>query len=107
MVEAYSSMCLVMALYVKSIVSLCLPNLVDESIGSVLDVLDSVLSICFLHVSLRSRVRLSIFGCVLMSSVLLLVCRFSLVSYSAGSGVLSFCVLKMRFDCLCPYLDVV
>ena len=38
MVEAYSSMGLVLALYVESIVSLCLPHLVDErtlSIGSV------------------------------------------------------------------------
>ena len=30
MMEAYSSMGLVMALYVQSIVSLCLPHLVDE-----------------------------------------------------------------------------
>ena len=50
MVEAYSSMGLVMALYVQSIVSLCLPHLVDERtlrMGSVLDALDAVLSMCF------------------------------------------------------------
>ena len=65
MVEAYSSMGLVMALYVQSIVSLCLPHLVDERtlrMGSVLDALDAVLSMCLLYVSLGSRVRPSIFG---------------------------------------------
>ena len=103
MVEAYSNMGLVMALYVESIVSLCLSHLVDQrtlSMGSVLDALDTVLSICLFYVSLESRVRPSNFGCVFMSSVLLLICRFSLVLYSAGlTGCrcvflcLSFCVL--------------
>ena len=72
MLEAYSSVGLVMALYVESIVSLCLPHLVDGrtlSIGSVLDVLNAVLSMCLLYMSLGSRVRHSIFGFVIMSSV--------------------------------------
>lgn len=65
MVEAYSSMGRVMALYVASNVSLCLPHLVDErtlSMGSVLDALSVVLSMCLLYVSLGSRVRPSILG---------------------------------------------
>ena len=48
-----------MALHVESIVSLYLLHLIDErtlSIGSVLDALDAVLSICLLYVSLGSRV---------------------------------------------------
>ena len=51
-VKAYSSMSLVMALYVHSIVSLCLPHLVDQRtlrMGSVLDALDAVLSMCLLY----------------------------------------------------------
>ena len=86
MVEAYSSKGLVMALYVQSIVSLCLPHLVDEKtlrMGSALDALDAVLSMCLLYVGLGSRVRPSIFGYVFMSSVLLLSCIFSFVLYSA------------------------
>ena len=85
MVEAYSSMGLVMALYVDSIVSLCFPHLVNEStlsMGSVLDAMDAVLSMSLLYVSLGSRVRPSICGWLFMSSVLLLICRFSLVLYS-------------------------
>ena len=59
MVEACSRMGLVMALYVDSIVSLCVPYLVDErilSMGSVVHALDAVLSMCLLNVSLGSRV---------------------------------------------------
>ena len=65
MVEAYSSLGLVMTLYVESIVSLRLPHLVDErtlSMGSVLNALDAVLSMCLLYVSLGPRVRPSISG---------------------------------------------
>ena len=50
MVGAYSSMGLVMDLYVESIISLCLLHLVDESMGSVLDALDAVLSMCLLYI---------------------------------------------------------
>ena len=66
---------LVMGLYVQNIVSLCLPHFVDEKtlrMGSVLDALDAVLYMCLLYMSLGSRVRPIIFGCVFMSSVLLL-----------------------------------
>ena len=60
---------------------------------------------CLLYVSLGSRVRHSIFGFVIMSSVLMLICRFSLALYSAGSGVkrvhVVSSVLKMRlFACV-------
>ena len=49
----------------ESIVSLCLPHLVDArtlSMGSVLYALNAALSMCLLYVSLGSRVRHSIFG---------------------------------------------
>ena len=81
--KAYSSMGLVMALYVESSVSLCLPHLFDEKTLSMGGVLVAVLSMCLLYVSLGSMVRPSISGCVFMSSLLLLTCRFSLVLYSA------------------------
>ena len=61
-----------MALYMDFIVSICLPHLVDErnlNMGSVLDALNAVLSMCLLYVSLGSRMRPSIFGGVFMSSV--------------------------------------
>ena len=85
-----------------------MPHLVDErtlSIGSVLDALNAVLSMSLLYVCLGSRVRPSIFGFVIMSSVLLLICRFSLLLYSAGSGVtrvhVVFSVLRIRlFACV-------
>ena len=72
MMEAYSSMGLVMASYVESIVSLCLPQMVDErtlSISSVLDSLDAMLSMCLLYVSLGSRMkpsmlRMRLFACI-------------------------------------------
>ena len=82
MVEVYSSMGHVMVLNVESIVSLCLHRLIYKitlDMDSVLDALDAVLSMCLLYVSLGSRVRPRIFGCVFMSSVFLLICRFSLV----------------------------
>ena len=85
-----------------------MPHSVDErtlSIGSVLDALNAVLSMCLLYVSLGSRVRPSIFGFLIMSSVLLLICRFSLVLYSEGSSVkrvhVVFSVLIMKlFACV-------
>ena len=54
---------LVMALYIASMVSLCLPHLVEERtlrMVSVLDALSSVLSMCLLYVSLGPRVKPSI-----------------------------------------------
>ena len=74
MVEAYSSTGLVMALYVASMVSLCLPHLVEVRtliMLIVLRVLVAARSMCLLHVSLGSSVSPSILGCVVMGSVAL------------------------------------
>ena len=65
MVETYSSMGLVMALYVALIVSFCFPHVVDVSALSTCIVLRAfvvVISMCLLYVSLGSRVRPSILG---------------------------------------------
>ena len=74
MVEAYSSTGLVMALYVASMVSLCLPHLVEVRTFSMLIVLRALVaarSMCLLWVSLGSRVSPSILGCVVMGRVVL------------------------------------
>ena len=65
MVEMYSSMGHVMALYVAMIVSFCFSHLVDVSALSICIVLHAfvvVISMCLLYVSLGSRVTPSIFG---------------------------------------------
>ena len=83
MVETYSSMGLVMALYVTSIISFCFPHVVDVGALSICIVLRAlsicivlralsicivlrafvvVIYMCLLHVSLGSRVSTSIFG---------------------------------------------
>ena len=65
MVETYSSMGLIMALYVAIIVSFCFPHVVDVSALSICIVLRAlviVISICLLYVSLGSSVSPSIFG---------------------------------------------
>ena len=77
MVEAYSSMGLVMALYVARVVSYCFPQIVDVSALSICIVLRAfvvVISMCLLYVSLGSRVSLSIFGLMFMGSVKLSIC---------------------------------
>ena len=56
MVEAYSSTGLVMALYVASMVSLCLPHLVEVRTLSMLIALVASRSMCLLYVSLGSSV---------------------------------------------------
>ena len=89
MVETYSSMGLVMALYVVMIVSFCFPHVVDLSalgICIVLRALVIVISMCLLYVSLGSRVSPSIFGLMFMGSVMS-ICSSSCVLYSAGYGV--------------------
>ena len=72
MVETYSSMRLVMALYVALIVSFCSPHVVDVSTLSICIVLRAfvvVSSLCLLYVSLGSRVSPSIYlWCFLLSS---------------------------------------
>ena len=90
MVEAYSSMGLVMALFVAMIVTSCFPHVVDVSAVSiciVLRVFVVVIYMCLLYVSLESRVSPSIFGLMFMGTVVLSICSSSCVLYSAGSGV--------------------
>ena len=68
MVETYSSMGFVMALYVARIVSFCLPHGVDVSVCSICIVLRAfvvVISMC-----MGSRVSPSIFGLMFMGSVM-------------------------------------
>ena len=99
MVETYSSMGLVMALYVVMIVSFCFPHVVDVSALSICIVLRAlvvVISMCLLYVSLGSRVSPSIFGLRFMESVMLSICSSSCVLYSAWSGVKSVRVVLSR-----------
>ena len=89
-VETYSSMGLVMVLYVAMIVSFCFPHVVDVSALSICIVLRAfviVISMCLLYVSLGSRVSPSNFGVMFMGSVMLSICSSCCVLYSAGSGV--------------------
>ena len=77
MVETYSSMGLVMALYVERIVSFCSPHVIDASTLSICIILPAfvvVISMCLLYVSLGSRVSPSIFGLMFMGSVILSIC---------------------------------
>ena len=90
MLETYSSMGIVMALYVAMMVSFCFPHVVDVSALSICLVLCAliiVISMCLLYVSLGSRVSPSIFGLMIMGSVMWSICSSSCVLYSAGSGV--------------------
>ena len=90
MVETYSSMGIVMALYVVTIVSLCFPHAVDVSALSIciaLCALIIVIYMCLLDVSLESRVSPNFLGLMFMGSVMLSICSSSCVLYSAGSGV--------------------
>ena len=90
MVETYSSMGLVMALYVAMVVSFCFPHVVDVSALSICIVLRAfvvVISMCLLYVSLGSTVSPSIFGLMFMGRLMLSICSSSCVLYSAASGV--------------------
>ena len=65
MVKTYSSIGIVMALYVGMIVSFCFPHVVDVSVLSICIVLRAfvvVIYMCLLYVSLRSSVSSSILG---------------------------------------------
>ena len=89
MVETYSSMGLVMVLYVAMIVSFCFSHVVDVSAFSKCIVLRAfvvVISMCLVYVSL-SRVSPSSFGLMFMGRVMLSICSSICVLYSAGSGV--------------------
>ena len=84
--ETYSSMGLVMALYVARIVSFCFSHVVDVSALSICIVLRAfvvVVSMCLLYVSLGSRVSPIIFWMMFMGSVMLSICSASCVLYSA------------------------
>ena len=90
MVETYSSMGLVMTLYVAMIVSFCFPHVIDVSALSICIVLRAfvvVISMCLLYVSLGSRVSPSIFGLMFMESVMLSIWSSSCVLYSDRYGV--------------------
>ena len=109
MVETYSSMGLVLALYVAMIVYFCFPHVVDASALSICIVLRAlvvVISMRFLYVSLGWRVSPSIFGLMFMGSVMLSIYSSSCVLYSAGSGVKRVHVvgsgLSIRLFCLSP-----
>ena len=82
MVETYSSMGLVMALYVAMIVSFCFPHVVGVSALNICIVLRTyvvVIYMCLLYVSLGLRVSPSIFGLMFMGSVMLSICSSSCV----------------------------
>ena len=65
-------------------------HVVDVSALSICIVLRAfvvVIYMCLLYVSLRSRVRPSIFGLMFMGSLIFSICSSSCVLYSSGSGV--------------------
>ena len=75
-------------LYVARILSFCFPHVVDVSTLSICIVLRTfvvVVSMCFLYVSLGSKVSPNICG-LIMGSVILSLCSSSCV-YNVGSGV--------------------
>ena len=90
-VETFSSMGLVMALYVARIVSFCFPHVVDVSALSIYNIVLRVFVVmiymCLLYVSLGSRVSPSIFEFMFIGSVMLSICSSRCVLYSAASGV--------------------
>ena len=90
MVETYSSMGFVMALYVAMIVSFCFLHVVDVSALSICIVLRALVVVIYmglLYVSFGSRVSPSILGLMFMGSVMVSICSSRCVLYSAGSGV--------------------
>lgn len=102
MVLAYSKMGLVMALYVCSSVSFCLPHVVPVSALIMLIVflaLVVVADMCLLYVCLGSNVSPSIFGFLSVGMVCCPSLRERVVEYSAGSGVKSVEVDLSVFIC--------
>ena len=80
-------------------VSFCLPHPVAVSAFVIcrgLCACTEMLWMCVLYVSFGSKVRTRIFGCVAMGSALLFIVRSRLLVYSAGSGVLLFCLDLVR-----------
>ena len=86
MVKMYSSIGLVMALYVVSIIYFCFPMLLICVFG-VLGALVVVFYMGLLNVSLGSRVSPDIFGLMFMGNVVSSICGASCMLYSAESGV--------------------
>ena len=90
MVEAYSSMGRVIALYVVTRVSFCWPQLVYVrflSMFSVLFAFSSVLLMCVVYVCCVSKVTPKILFVFCVVSGVLLICSGSCVLCSFGSGV--------------------
>ena len=120
MVDAYSMMLRVYALYVCISVSLCCPHVVPASAFSMLMVLCAfclVVCMCWLNVSLGSSVMPSILGLCIVLMLVPAICSVSVLLYSAGSGVSSvevvfvglsvswLCVAHVaicsRYGCIC------
>ena len=100
MVETYSTMDLVMALYVTSIASFCFPHVVEVSALSVCSVcVFVVLSRCFLYAEFLVK-RESQYPWVYIHGWCLFIYIANCVLYSVGSGVKSMHVvlsaLRMR-----------
>ena len=99
MVETYSSMSLVMALYIVMMVSFCFLHVVDMSALSMCIVLCAfvvVISMCLLYVSLGSIFSPSIFGLMFMGSVM----------STCSSSCVSECgVCFAAFDAVCDVFD--
>lgn len=101
-VLAYSRTGSVMALYVVVSVSLLFPHCVEVSALSMFSVFLALLvlfCVCLLYVSLGSSVSPSMVGSRVVGSVVLFICRFSVVEYSAGSGVKRVVVVLEGFSC--------
>ena len=110
MVETYSSMGLVMALYVARIVSFCSPHVVDVSALSICIVLRPfvvvvvVISMCLLYGSLESRVSPSICGLMFMGSVILSICSSKLcaVLWWVWCEESACCLVWVEDKVVCP-----
>ena len=101
MVLAYSKMGLVIVLYVVSNVSFVLPQCVvvsDFRTFIVFLLLVHVLLMCFANVCFGSNVMPRILGSFCVGIGVLLMCKFSCVLYSAGSGVKSVEVVLVGFS---------
>ena len=81
-----------MALYVDTSVSFCFPHEADVSILRILMdllALSFVILMCSVKFSFGSRLSPRIFGFLIVGMMVLFMVRFSVVLYSAGSGVKS------------------
>ena len=83
-------------------VSFCFPHVVEVSAFSMFSVLRALVMVfcmCLLYVSLGSKVKPSIFGCLVVGSVVSLSVILSCLLYCAGSGVISVTVVFVSFSC--------